>query len=256
MMLRDRRVALSLLLAAALVAVACGAGNNQQPPAAQPPTTDAPGGTGGVGEVSTEPTPEVTITASPMLPEDSTPAPTPKVSLTIKIIPTLILSEWPTPADCQSYNPNTVTLKTSGSGASKLWQVVDGSHILLAFKTSLGGSQGLALAKAYRQLCFIGRSTEATTDVVTYWMDPVAPPDVPNADCVPHDPSKLSVVADGSGWMVLHNNNEAIKKFSQKANANKYVLVLKHYNWHCYIGRDYMGADRLQYITEWAISAG
>jgi hypothetical protein len=249
---RDRKLALSLLLASALVAIACGTGNKEQPTAQG---TDSPSGNGGVGQVTTQPSPSVTVSSSPTVPEDSTPAPSPKVSFTIKIIPTLILSEWPTPPDCLSYNPNTVAIKHSGTGSSELWQLVDGSSALLAFRTALGGSQALALAKAYRQLCFIGRGTEAVTDVATYWLDQVAPPDVPSADCLSHDPSQLSVVASGSGWLV-RTSNESIKYFSQKANANKYVLVLKHYNWHCYIGRDYSGADRAQYITEWAISAG
>jgi len=29
------------------------------------------------------------------------------------------------------------------------------------------------------------------------------------------------------------------------------LLVFKHFNRHCYLGRGYSGSDRLKYIYEW-----
>jgi hypothetical protein len=127
-----------------------------------------------------------------------------------------------------------------------------GSDALLAFKTSLDANQGLALAKEYSQQCFVGRNDQmAAGDVMTYWLSPVSgAAAVPSPDCIPYDASQLSVVSSGSRWLV-QTSSDAIESFVSQADANNAKLVMSHYNQHCYVGRDYSGADRAEYITEW-----
>ena len=127
-----------------------------------------------------------------------------------------------------------------------------GSDALLAFGTSLGANQGLALAKEYSQQCFVGRGDRAAPgDVMTYWLSPVSgAAAISSPDCLPDDPSQLSVVSSGSRWLV-QAGSEAIESFVSQVDADNAKLVMSHYNQHCYIGRDYSGTDRAEYITEW-----
>jgi hypothetical protein len=149
------------------------------------------------------------------------------------------------------------TIKYTAS--STLWQVMSGGSALLAFKQSSDATAGLALVKAYKKICFIGRDntrTDRMRYIMTYWMDPVQnSPAITNPDCLPHTPSQLVATDAGSlGWRV-EAGGESIALFDTKADAENAILVMKHYNRHCYIGRSYSGADRLNYITDWFASA-
>jgi hypothetical protein len=133
-----------------------------------------------------------------------------------------------------------------------LWQIMAGSEALLAFKTSLDANQGQTLAKEYSQECFVGRNDQLNPgDVMTYWLSPVSgAAAISSPDCLPDDPSQLSVVSSGSRWLV-QAGSEAIESFVSKVDADNAKLVMSHYNQHCYVGRDYSGSDRAGYITEW-----
>jgi PKD repeat protein len=159
---------------------------------------------------------------------------------------------WPSPPDCISHNPANVIIKYT---APDLWQVVDGGHALLAYRRQVDAEDGLALAKSYRLHCFIGRDNtrpDRYSYIMDYWRDAVVPtPNIPNPDCLPHEPNSLYVENLGAtGWRV-RSSYELIEILDTKQDADDAILVMKHYNRHCYIGRGYTGADRLQYITEW-----
>jgi hypothetical protein len=183
----------------------------------------------------------------------ATPAPVLSPGIILTIDPGLLLP-WPSSPDCISYDPGIASIKYTA--ATPLWQVVSGNSALLAFKQSGDANAGLALVKAYKKICFIGRNN-ARTDrmryIMTYWTDPVssAAPAITDPDCLPHVASELVVKDVGSlGWRV-EAGGEALALFDTKADADNAVLVMKHYNRHCYIGRSYSGADRLNYITDW-----
>jgi hypothetical protein len=247
---RTRLIGIAGLLAAlALFGTACATGK-QQPDAG---TTQPGGGAGQFGSVPvTTTTPVATATTAP-----TTAAPTASAGGgpgTIILRPPIIILnpafQWPSPQDCITYDPSTVTSSYNSSQA--LWQILAGSDALLAFKTSLDANQGLALAKEYSQQCFVGRNDRAAPgDVMTYWLSPVSgAPTIPSPDCIAYDPSQLSVAASGSRWL-LKTSSESIESFVSQADANNAKLVMSHYNQHCYIGRDYSGVDRAGYITEW-----
>jgi hypothetical protein len=134
--------------------------------------------------------------------------------------------------------------------------VVSGSSALLAFKQSGDATAGLALVKAYKNICFIGRNNtrpDRARYILTYWMDPVssAAPAITNPDCLPHVASQLVVQDAGSLGFRVQAGSESLALFDTKTDADNAVLVMKHYNRHCYIGRSYGGTDRLNYITDW-----
>jgi hypothetical protein len=241
MMIRSRtpRIVAGMVLALALGTGLAGCaqpGGQQQNAADSGNNNDNGSGNGQLGDAGLPPSP--TPTATPT----ATPTPTPVATggpIVVTVIPPILLA-WPSPADCVGHNPATVTVTGSGS----LWQVVDGSHALMAFSTNANAQAGLALAKAYKTHCFIGRGT---AHIMDYWLDPVGPaPAITNPDCLPHTASALYVENLGgtNGWR-LDNGSEWVQIFTTQADANNGLLVFKHYNRHCYIGRG------TSYITTW-----
>jgi hypothetical protein len=225
-----------------------------------PDSQDGQGDGGGGADPAPEPTPDAPADppADPPAEEDPEPDPPgggfPFVTFTFN--PDLFLL-WPSPADCVSHNP--ANLITKYNATSAVWQVVDGSHSLLAYKRLVDAQAGLALAKAFKKHCFIGRANtrpDRYRYIMDYWLEPVQPsPSIASPDCVAHNPANLTVANLGAlGWRV-EAGNQAIALFDTKADAEKAVLVMKHYNRNCYVGRGYDGADRLKYITNWFASA-
>jgi hypothetical protein len=246
----------ALLLVAAVAVTGCAA---QQPPAdnAQPTQSAGPEGGGQFGEVT--PSPQATPTTEPPSDEEQ-PEPTPTSTGGGLLFPTLVLTlppgllvPWPSPADCLTHNPNNLTIKYTGTGPNApLWQVVDGSNALLAYKREVDANSGLALAKSYKRHCFVGRGTSSVERVMDYWLEPVSgAAAVPNPDCLEHSPGDLSVEPTGDGAWRVRSSTAAMFTFNVKEDADEAVLVLKHYNRRCFIGRGYGGSDRLLYITNW-----
>ncbi len=244
------------LIAFALAATLAGCNSNSGSNGGTGSLGDAPGQPGN-NNAPDDPQTPVTTTTTPAPPEEDTPeeeTPDPGVTVTLNPIivvnPPLLLP-WPSPADCVSHNPATVT-KSYEAG---LWRVVDGSHSLMSFKQSSDADQGLALAKAFKKHCFIGRGNgkpEPYRYIMDYWLDPVtgAAP-VSNPDCVSYNPNNLTVNDLGAtGWRI-EDGSHYIILLATKADAENAVKVMKHYNRSCYVGRSYTGADRLEYIVNW-----
>jgi hypothetical protein len=252
---------LTAVLLVAVVAVTGCAG--QQPPADNSQSTESTGpqGEGQFGEVT--PSPDAAPTTEPPSDEEQ-PEPTPTSTGGGLLFPTLVLTlppglllPWPSPADCLTHNPNNVTILYTSTGPNApLWQVVDGSQALLAYKREVDAQSGLALAKSYRKHCFVGRGTSSVERVMDYWLEPVsgAAP-VPNPDCLQHDPADIYAEAVGDGSWRVRSADSLMMVFNIKEDADEAVLVLKHYNRRCYIGRGYLGSDRLKYISNWFANA-
>ncbi|NUR73565.1 MAG: hypothetical protein HOU81_22320 [Hamadaea sp.] len=162
-------------------------------------------------------------------------------------------SPWPSNPDCLAHDPNNVTVTFNGS--FNVWQVISGNQAMMAFKRQEDAVAGQALAQAYRLQCFVGRDNtrpDRYRYIYTYWKEPVRPaPAIANPDCLSHDPTSLTVANAGDiGWRV-QSGSEYIEVMSTEADANNVLLVMRHHTAHCYVGRGYTGADRLQYIVEW-----
>jgi len=248
-----------VLIAFALAAPLAGCNSGSGSTGGTGSLGDAPGNAGN-NNAPDDPQAPSTTTPPVAPPAEDTPAdetPDPGVTTLnpiITVAPPLLLP-WPSPADCVPHNPATVAKQY----ASGLWLVVDGSHSLMAFKQSSDADQGLALAKAFKKHCFIGRGNgmpEPHRYIMDYWLEPVngAAP-VPDPDCVSFNPDNLTVHDLGAtGWRVQDGSHYIII-LATKADAEDAVKVMKHYNRSCYVGRSYTGTDRLEYIVNWWANA-
>lgn len=254
-------VGLFIALAVATSMVGCGKAGPAESPANSDQVGSAPLGSGQGSDGSS------TDDSSPDVPADTddgstgpTTDPTPPADdddggLVLQIDPNILLLAWPSPGDCISHNPANVSLVYNASQA--VWQVMDGGHALLAYKRKVDGEAGLELAKSFKKHCFIGRNNSRPNReqyIMDYWKDSVKKPVVATPDCLSHTPSHLSAVDRGAlGWRI-EGDGEYIQLFDTKADADNGLLVFKHYNRHCYIGRGYDGADRMKYISNWFTS--
>ena len=246
-----------LSLTLAVGAAACGSPSSNT----ATPTSD---GTGQFGEVgaggqdaalpTNAPTP---LPTPPAGEEPPAPTPTVKPTLILTLNPTLILP-WPSPADCISHDPATATINYVP--ATQVWQVRTSTSTPLAFKREVDAKDGLALVKAYKKHCFIGRNNtrpDRARYIMDYWMDPVQPsPAIASPDCYPYKASDLNIAPEtASGWLLKRGDSGSITYFDTKADAEKAIMVMKHFNQGCYIGRGYTGSDRLNYIADWFATA-
>jgi hypothetical protein len=160
---------------------------------------------------------------------------------------------WPSPADCIPYNPSDVMVSYN-SGAA-VWQVISDGDALLAYQNQADANDGAALAQRYTQQCFIGRSNTCSNRyqcIMDYWLGPSGmSTTLAVQDCIPYDRNNLAVTQSGSDWQ-LADPGSTIGLFSTQADANAAVMVLKHTNNICYVGRDQApGPNRLAYITNY-----
>jgi hypothetical protein len=164
---------------------------------------------------------------------------------------------WPATEDCITHDPTKLAVVYNST--DDLWQVVEGgTHYMLAYKREIDAQTALAVAKRYTKHCFIGRGN-TRTDRYRYIMDYYRSLSgiatvIPSPDCLTHNGDNLSIEDLGAtGWRV-NQGGEAIALFDTKADAQAAILVMKHYNRHCYIGRGYSGSDRLKYITDYFLT--
>ncbi len=249
------RIILGLLVPLALAAAAAGCAKNSpsSTPNAAPPSGDSADGQFGQANATPTPTPTDVLTTAP----DPEPSPTKTgggVILTIN--PTLILLLWPSPADCISYDPTiaAISVQFAIAPATPTYHVKSGSTTVLSFKRMVDAQEGLKVVQAYKQHCWVGRGNSMPNPdsyTMDYWLSPVSSPTIASPDCFAHNASELSVKDNGDGTWTVRSNSELITSFDTKAQAQDAILVMKHYNRHCYLGRGYTGADRQKYIYNW-----
>jgi hypothetical protein len=71
--------------------------------------------------------------------------------------------------DCVSYNPATVGVFDRGAMG---WRLEDGSHAMVLFDNQADANRGLMVARAFSNLCFIGRNNTRPNRadyIVQYW---------------------------------------------------------------------------------------
>jgi hypothetical protein len=184
------------------------------------------------------PTPVVSSVVS------SSPAPA-----TSKGLPTSTPApSWPTPEDCISYNPGTVTSHYEAG----IYQISDGSHVIMRLHGGPGenlGAQGVALAKRYKKHCFLGRGNsreEHGEYVFDYWRDATGnTPSIPDENCGDYNKNNLTVedMGSGNGWRVKDHDNP-LQLFDNESDARNGKLVLQKYSKICRLDEGYDGLDR------------
>ncbi len=177
------------------------------------------------------PTPEFSTVVTPTAAASATAAKPPASSAA---------PSWPTPEDCVSYNPGNVTMFYEAG----LHIVRDGSKELMRFAgdpSNTVGQQGLALAKRYKKMCFLGkRNTREDNNefIFEYWRDSSGNnPSIPDENCSNYNKNNLTVenMGGGQGWRVLDHNNP-LQHFDTESDARNGRLVLGKYSKICRIG--------------------
>jgi hypothetical protein len=158
-------------------------------------------------------------------------------------------AQWPTPEDCITYNPSTVTSHYEAG----IWQISDGSHVIMRLHggptESVLGMQGVALAKRYKRHCFLGRSNsreEHGEYVFDYWRDSSGNnPSIPDENCSDYNKNNLTVedMGGGNGWRVK-DHDHPLQLFDNESDAKNGKLVLQKYSHICFIDEAYDQLDR------------
>jgi hypothetical protein len=197
-------------------------------------------GVGGLADapstgVSAAPSPSVTDGGS-TTPPGGTPTTTPAKTKTP-------VPSWPTPEDCVSYNPTSVTL--TGDATSGTFTISDGSTVVMRLhgQSDVVGQQGLALAQRYRKHCYIGRQNTRDLPgdyIFDYWRNPSGQtPSIPNQSdvCSPYHNHNLTVedMGGGEGWRVK-DHDHVLHVFDNESDARNGNLVLVKYGQICSIG--------------------
>lgn len=153
-------------------------------------------------------------------------------------------SDWPTPQDCVSYNPSSLTVNGDATGGT--FTVSDGSTVVIRVhgQDNVVGQQALALAQRYTKHCYLGRnnSRDPQADyIMDYWRNPSGKtPTIPDPDdnlCSPYNNHNLTVenMGDGQGWRVK-DHDHVLHVFDNQTDARNGDLVLSKYSQACSIG--------------------
>jgi hypothetical protein len=155
---------------------------------------------------------------------------------------------WPSPEDCITYNPSTVTSHYEAG----IYQISDGSHVIMRLHGGPGenlGAQGVALAKRYKRHCFLGRGNsreEHGEYVFDYWRDTTGSnPSIPDENCSDYNKNNLTVedMGSGNGWRVK-DHDHPLQLFDNESDARNGKLVLAKYSHICHLDEGYDGLDR------------
>lgn len=147
---------------------------------------------------------------------------------------------WPTPEDCISYNPGNVTVFYEAG----LHIVRDGTKELMRFSGDPGdivGKQGLALAKRYKKLCYLGKRNNREDNneyIFEYWRDASGNnASIPDENCSNYNNNNLTVenMGSGHGWRVKDHDNP-LQHFDNESDARNGQLVIGKYRKICRIG--------------------
>ena len=150
-------------------------------------------------------------------------------------------AQWPSPLDCISYEPTALT-KVYAAG---VWSIKQGSNEIARVYGGPSDNTGdklLALAKRYRQVCFIGRGNfrdEKEAYIFEYWRNPsgINSP-IPDSedDCSPYNRNNLQVndMGGGEGWRVK-DDDHVLQIFDNEADARNGRIVFAKYNQICYV---------------------
>jgi hypothetical protein len=215
-----RRISIAApLTVLGVLLAASGCANSPAPPSSQP-STDGTLGT------ATE-TPAATDTAT-----TGNPGPGTATTTTTTV-------QWPSPLDCISYNPNAITVHYEAG----VWAVTENQNEIVRVyggPSDNNGQKALALAKRYRQVCFIGRGNnrdEKDAYIFEYWRNPSgnnAPIPDSEDDCSSYNRNNLDVndMGSGEGWRVK-DHDHVLQIFDNENDAKNGKIVLAKYNQIC-----------------------
>ena len=220
--LLGKGIAASLAVAALTLAASAGCGSASG--SAQPAATQVP------------------LLSPPASPGAGESQPTPKPSLATSRPAGTSAPSWPSPEDCISYNPISLTVNYEAG----IYSVSDGSRVVVNAAGGPGepiGEQALALAQRFRKHCFLGRDNtreDKNSYVFDYWREASgAKPEISGQDenCSDYNRNNLTAedMGGGYGWRVK-DHDHVLHLFDSQSDARGGKLVLSKYNQICTIG--------------------
>jgi uncharacterized protein YjdB len=159
----------------------------------------------------------------------------------------------PAQADnCVSLNPNTATVaNVQGS-----WKVVDGNRWLFDFgQDKAAADRSLSLIKTYgmNQSCSVGSPQASFTYMLVAGRAPAG--SVTGEDCLPFNPSALSVANVQGNWTIVEGNAWRFSFGSKEADARQALAIIQRYGFSqsCYVARP---NPRFSYLKAGTAAAG
>jgi hypothetical protein len=157
----------------------------------------------------------------------------------------------PAPEDCVSYDPENLTVEAVGD----LWRLRSGGHLMQMFATEADAGAGLANARNWTRMCFIGRGTERPDRyfyVKTYWQGPSGLPfgPAPATECIEYDADALAIYGPDPEGYALFAGGTPLLVLDTAADAQRAQVVAAGFNRLCLIGHGNTEPDPDRYVVE------
>jgi hypothetical protein len=157
--------------------------------------------------------------------------------------------------DCESYNPSTLQVLTSGADFVVASPIGAGFSLMQGYATAADAAAGLAVFQRYRDFCFVGRNNSRSPRgayIFGFWLNQFGlQTTISNEDCEPYDRSTVAVVSHGpSGWDVMASGRSLLL-LDSAADATTIAAMIKTYSNQCYIGRGNTRANASDYISRY-----
>lgn len=147
--------------------------------------------------------------------------------------------------NCLAYDPASVSVQDLGAAGFAL---DSGAGRLAVLDNAQDADQGRLLAKAHNKRCRIGAGANA----VDYWLGEGGGPRPPQRDCLPYDPSALTIVDESPNGFLLADGSSRMEVLDTRPEADDMLKIAKAFSNQCFIGRDNQRANRRDFIvTYW-----
>jgi len=154
--------------------------------------------------------------------------------------------------DCLSYEPSLLVLKNEKKAG---WAVQHHGQALLRFDKKNEAEQALALARRYKQHCYIGRRNnrpDSTQYYIEYWKGPSdVRTEIKKEECQPYTRDLLQVIETTKDWE-LRAGTTFLVRAASKADADRVKAIASNHFAFCQIGhRNTRANHRLYMIQYW-----
>jgi hypothetical protein len=183
-------------------------------------------------------------------------------------IPPGTSSQWPSPEDCEDYDPHALDLSSFDTYRQGVkytyWKITNGKTgaIWFEFSHETDARNALALAQSYRRHCYVGRTGalhgNPYDDSLDYWQNPYyGAPAPPLTRCQTYNPVGLHVDVVNGNWEIRQADNNLVVywwRATSQLDAEKTKLVLQHFNLSCRIGSQWIADNGIileQTEIEW-----
>jgi len=153
--------------------------------------------------------------------------------------------------DCLGYEPSLLALKKENPAG---WVVSQQGRALLRLDQKGDGEKALAVARRYKQHCYIGRRNgrpDSTNYYIEYWKGRTdVRTEVKKEECRPYNPSDLRVIEVGADWE-LRSGGIAIVRAASKLDADKAREVAAQHVAFCQIGTKNRRPNHRLYVVQY-----